>query len=254
MAHAWHTEKNFLNSGWHTSANADKKSSVLRNWRRDPPPKPIPSLTSMSFRNVPPQPYSTEASKVRDFLGDEALENSARMMPVPALIKEPAMAVVEHYEKARIRKEQREEREKQVVKLEKDMAERKRKREAEQKRRLMERKEAIESGATEEEVERIASSAAAAQQAKQEAQEDEEDELALAALDEGKDNDPLSEDEVVDELFEQSFRDEESLVRALDRAPELLRISLPEHTWLSPHFLQQLPQRYGSTLLGLNLR
>merc|ERR1719428_473755 len=244
MAHSWHTEKNFLSSGWHRSATAPQKDAVLKNLRRMPPPKPLPNLTSMTFQNIPAQPYSAEASKVRDFLGDEALDQSARMMPVPALIRDPAMGVVEHYEKARARTLAREAQQKIAQKLERDLADKKRTREANAKRRLQERKEAIENGATEEELDRLE----AEQQGLVDDDEEDPEVAMLAALDDGRDKEPLSDDEIVDELFEQSFRDEHSLVRALDRTPELRRLNLPEHTWLSPQFLRQLPPRYGSTL------
>jgi len=75
----WHAERSFLKSRWYQN---DSYSTVLPHLQRLPIKEPLPELSTTSFKDIPPRPYSAEVCHRRP--PDPAAEPFCRIRPLPA--------------------------------------------------------------------------------------------------------------------------------------------------------------------------
>jgi len=231
-ADSWHTEKSYLKSGWYKPGSY---TGMLTNFRRLPNPRPLPTMNSLTYAEITPRPYSAEAS--RGHLKpdtEDMLRKSARVYPVPVTIQTPENRVLDHYAKARARQEYTDFKRMENLKIKKERDNQIRKRESERKKKREDRK----SRGEDDEV----------------ASDDSSDysNSSLGNVPYLPDSDQeLSEDELPDAFFE-SFQDESRLTKALDNLPQLDRLHLAGHNWLSEAFICDIGLKYTS-LRSLNL-
>lgn len=238
-ADSWHNEKSYLKSGWY---KRDAYTGTLPNLRRlyNPkvsPPKPLATLNSLTYSEVTPRPYSAEASRgrLRPEMA-ETLRQGARVYPVPVQIQPPESRVLEHYQKSRGREEQMEMKRIENMRIKKEVEAARRRREVELRRRREEKKANQEEDGEGSEI----SSGSETPRS-----------LGKAQAYISDSSEPLSDDELADAFFE-SFQDENKLVKALDCMPQLDRLHLAGHTWLSEAFICDIGLKYTG-LRSLNL-
>eukprot|EP00746_Dinoflagellata_sp_MGD_P004460 gnl/MRDRNA2_/MRDRNA2_108613_c0_seq1.p1 gnl/MRDRNA2_/MRDRNA2_108613_c0~~gnl/MRDRNA2_/MRDRNA2_108613_c0_seq1.p1 ORF type:complete len:532 (-),score=101.86 gnl/MRDRNA2_/MRDRNA2_108613_c0_seq1:13-1608(-) len=236
-ADSWHSEKSYLKSGWY---KRDSYAGMLTNFRRLSTPKPLPTMNSLTYAEITPRAYSAEASRGQlQAETQELWRKGARVYPVPLQIQAPETRVLEHYKNARARSEHKEFKRTENLRLKKERDNTMRKIESEKKARRQQRKARGE----DEDVASDDSSDVDSPRSLNNA--------ALPAYISDSDE-PLSEDELPDAFFE-SFRDESRLVKALDHLPQLDRLHLAGHHWLSEAFICDIGLKYTS-LRSLNLR
>lgn len=88
----WHAERSFLKSGWY---NNDSYSAVLPQLQRIPMKDALPELSSLSFKNIAPRPYSAEVCRRRR--ADPGADAYGRIRPLPSrlqLLPEPHLSEV----------------------------------------------------------------------------------------------------------------------------------------------------------------
>eukprot|EP00747_Dinoflagellata_sp_TGD_P141512 gnl/TRDRNA2_/TRDRNA2_176137_c0_seq13.p1 gnl/TRDRNA2_/TRDRNA2_176137_c0~~gnl/TRDRNA2_/TRDRNA2_176137_c0_seq13.p1 ORF type:complete len:502 (-),score=94.98 gnl/TRDRNA2_/TRDRNA2_176137_c0_seq13:101-1606(-) len=94
-------QTSFLASGWHRN---DSYQPVLSNFRRLPPKYPLPILSSSSFKETRPAPFSAEAiakSSVKDT--NPAITAVRRIYPAPAVVQRPDQRVFDRMERSAAR-------------------------------------------------------------------------------------------------------------------------------------------------------
>jgi len=233
-ADSWHTEKSYLKSGWY---KRDSYMGMLTNFRRLPNPKPLPTMNSLTYAATTPKPYSAEASRGHlQPATQEVYRKSARVYPVPVTMQIPEARVLDHYAKARAQQEHKDFKRMENLRIKKERDTQIRKRESERKKRREDRK----SRGEDEEV------------ASDDSSDYSNSSLGNAPAYLADSDQELSEDELPDALFE-SFQDESRLMKALDNLPQLERLHLAGHNWLSQAFICDIGLKYPS-LWSINLR